>query len=461
MARVPAAGEPPDARLRHRLALMVPWMRPAPLPRVAATAVRTASVLAALLVALLAPACVEQPESLPQMAEALGRDVFLPADREIIEARVPRNATLAGLLKGHSLPDPVVNTIVETARSAFDLRRLRAEQPYKLVRSIDGLIKEFEYQIDADRFLRVFDRGGRQSFAAEVRAYEKDRALVALEGTIDAERTSLVAALEHAGENIQLAIAVAEIFGGDIDFNNDLQRGDTFELLYEVQLNDGEFAGYGPIMAATFTNGGRTLRAVRYEVPGQKADYYDENGRSIRRFFLRSPLRFNPRITSGFSRRRFHPVHKTYRAHLGVDYGAPTGSPVVAVSNGVVVSAGYSGASGKMVRLRHSNGYETYYLHLSSIPSEIRPGVRVSQGEMIGRVGATGVATGPHLDYRLKKNGVFVNPLEEHKRLPPGEPVPAVHLSAFEDVRDRALSRLFDPVQPADIMVARNSGMMD
>lgn len=162
----------------------------------------------------------------------------------------------------------------------------------------------------------------------------------------------------------------------------------------------------------------------------------------MKRQFLRSPLPFEPRITSRFSYRRLHPVLGTHRAHLGVDYGAPTGTRVIAVAKGTVVSAGRSGGSGNMVRLRHTNGYETWYLHLSRFAKGIRAGVRVMQGQVIGYVGSTGLATGPHLDYRLRKNGTFVNPLIEHRNLPPGDPVPPEQMPDFRLVRDRLQAQL-------------------
>ena len=153
--------------------------------------------------------------------------------------------------------------------------------------------------------------------------------------------------------------------------------------------------------------------------------------------------RFQPVVTSGFSRSRLHPILREYRAHLGVDYRAPAGAPVVAVSDGVVVSAGPSGGSGRMVHLRHANGFESEYLHLSAIA--VRAGSRVHQGELIGRVGATGLATGPHLDYRLKKNGAFINPLTAHRSMPPADPVPAARMAEFTLVRDRAFAALSVP----------------
>ena len=327
----------------------------------------------------------------------------------------------------------------------FDPRRLRAGRPYRLIHNLGGLLREFHYRVDDDQFLRVAGLDSSTSdFEAVLVPYTKERGLVALRGAIDADSSSLVAAVNEAGENVLLAMELAEVFAGEVDFNSGVQRGDEFQVLYETVHREGEFAGYGPVFAAEFVNEGRRFRAFRFEVPGEVPGYYDEQGRSLKRFFLRSPLKFNPQITSGFSRRRLHPILRTYRPHWGVDYRAPTGSPVVTVANGVVVSAGMSGGSGRMVRIRHANGYETYYLHLSAIAKGIRRGARVAQGSLIGRVGSTGLATAPHLDYRVKKNGVWVNPATEHRNMPPGEPVPAAYLAAFEATRELALSRLFE-----------------
>ena len=185
------------------------------------------------------------------------------------------------------------------------------------------------------------------------------------------------------------------------------------------------------------------MQAFRFTVPGDdEALYYDDQGRSLKRLFLRSPFRFEPRVTSRFSYRRLHPVLGVHRPHLGVDYGAPTGTPVIAVATWQVVSAGRSSGSGNMVRLRHTNGYETYYLHLSAFAEGVRSGTRVVQGQVIGRVGATGLATGPHLDYRMRKHGKFVNPLLEHRKLPPGDPVPEQYLEVFYATRDQTLEQM-------------------
>lgn len=396
-------------------------------------------ILVSLLVA--AAACAEAPPP----SRAHRADVFLHAETHIIEARVPARATLDSLLRQHLLSADLVRAAVESARTVFNPRELRAERPYRLVRSLDGLLREFEYEIDANRFLRIVNRDRAQpaSLDAQVLRFQKETAIAGMRGQIAPGSSSLIAAVDEAGEKIQLALSLAEIFGGQIDFNNDLQLGDGFEVLFEKTTREGEFAGYGDILGAAFRVDGREYRAFRWQDPvSGRAAYYDENGRSLKRLLLSSPLRFEPRVTSRFSRSRLHPVHGNRRPHLGVDYAAPHGSAVVAVASGVIVSARWSGGGGNTVHVRHGSGLETYYLHLSSFAKGVRGGARVEQNQVIGRVGSTGTATGPHLDYRLKRNGVFVNPLTVHRQQPPGEPIRGVHLAAFRDTRDGILRQL-------------------
>ena len=392
--------------------------------------------------ALLVTACAHEA---PRPVIERRTDVVLPVETQIIEAIVPRRATLETLLAEHEMPDRLIHAAIESARAVFNPRQLRAERPYRLVLSMDGFLREFEYQIDADRFLRIVsrDRSAPEKLEAEVLAYDKDLEVVAIRGRIDADHPSLIAAMDETGERVQLAISLAEIFGGSIDFENDLQPGDAFEVLFESTKYQGEFAGYGAILGAQIINDGKQHQAYRWTNPAtQKAGYYDEQGRSLKRFVLASPLRFTPRVTSGFSRRRLHPVHRTVRPHLGVDYAAATGTPVVAVASGVVVSAGWAGGGGRQVRIRHAGGLESYYLHLSAFGKGIQAGAHVDQGQLIGRVGSTGTATGPHLDYRLRKHGIFVDPRREHARQPPGEPIPAGYLPDFATARTQMQEQL-------------------
>jgi len=395
------------------------------------------SRLLSVCVVLGACACARQPEAVRQRVQQ--PDLLLRAEIERISARVPPHATLDTLLSAHNLATGPVRSAVASAAGVFNPRALRAGRPYRLVRTIDGLLREFEYEIDANRFLRIIspDRERPEVLEAAVVPIEKETSTVSVTATIDAQHPSLISAVNGSGENIQLALSLAEIFSGSIDFDSDLQPGDGFDVVFEKSMRDGQFAGYGAISAARFTADGREYRAYRWTDPVTGAsDYYDAEGRSLKRFFLKSPLKFEFRVTSGFSQRRLHPVFHEYRAHLGVDYGAPYGSPVVAVANGVVVSAGPAGGGGNQVRLKHASGYESYYLHLSSFGAGVRAGARVSQGQVIGRVGATGTATGPHLDYRLRRNGVFVNPRAEHARLPPGAPISDAYLASFSAQRE-------------------------
>ena len=405
---------------------------------------RNAWLLALAGAALIGTACgTAAPVAAPRRA-ALETDLFLAPDYRIVEEVVPRRSTLADLLEAHDFDRNAASTFVDAVRDVFDPRRLRSGHEYRFVIGNDGAFRHFDYHIDEDAFLRVSGPGEAcADYCAELVPYSKMRHETALRGAIDAAHSSLVAAINGGGENVLLAIQMAEIFSGEIDFNNDLRRGDRFDVLFEKVYREEQFSSYGEVLAAEFVNDGREIRAFRFHVPGEsEAQYFDAEGRSLKRLFLRSPFRFEPRITSRFSYRRLHPVLGGRRPHLGVDYGAPTGTPVIAVANGSVVSAGRSGGSGNMVRLRHTNGYETYYLHLSAFAPGIRRGARVTQGQVIGRVGATGLATGPHLDYRIRKKGTFVNPLLEHRNLPPGDPVPEEHLPAFHEMRDEALGRL-------------------
>lgn len=396
-------------------------------------------------------ACSEPPPPLPVVPAS---DVTLARDFDAIEGRVPRNATLETLLRQHEFPVELASSLAEAMRGVFNPRAIRAEQAYRLTRSLDGFFREFSYQIDTDRLLRVVARHGDRgvgsvppatpaaAFDVEVISLPKDIELDMLSASISRETPSLVGALDAAGETVQLALGLAEIYGGEIDFNSDLQPGDRIEVLFERFKRDGEFIGYGAIKTAVLMNEGRRIAAVGFPDADGKPAWFDEDGRSLKRQFLQSPLPFDPRVTSPFSYRRLHPVHGVDRAHLGVDYGAPEGTRVNAVASGVVELAGWSGEAGRMVRLRHAGGYQTSYLHLSAIAPGVRPGARVEQGQAIGRVGSTGTATGPHLDYRIIKNGTYVNPLVELKKMPKGDPISEDAREAFFRERDAVLARL-------------------
>jgi murein DD-endopeptidase MepM/ murein hydrolase activator NlpD len=383
-----------------------------------------------------------------QRAEIEPRTVVRPsidlaADVQLVPGHIASGENFGSLLRSQQLSSAEVEAMLASLEGVFDARRVRDGQEWRMQRSDAGLTRLFEYEIDGRSVLRILPRDDAPGeFTAEVVPYNVHTAVTHVTGHIDATTSSLFAAMASAGEQPDLSIALAEIFAGEVDFNSDLRPGDEFQLLAEKAVRDGRFVGYGPVVAAELVNDDRRLLAFRFQPAGGLPAYYDEQGRSLKRFFLRSPLKFDPQVSSGFSRSRLHPVLNIRRAHLGVDYRAPVGAPVVAVSSGTVTFAGWTGGGGRTVRIRHASGYESGYLHLSAFAGGIRTGVHVSQGQLIGRVGATGLATGPHLHYELRKGGAKVNPLAEHKKLPPGEPVPVDQMDAFKTERDKTAKTL-------------------
>ena len=372
-------------------------------------------------------------------------DVALAKDADFVSGFVPARTTIAHLFENHMIQGADTSVLVSSIAAAIDVRKLRAGQPYSIDRLLDGRVRRFEYEIDADKRLSVERASfeGSPRFIATVERIPKQTTVVTIEGEINRDTNSLSAAIDKAGERIEVALGLADVFSGEIDFNSDLQPGDHFRVLIERHTREGKLSGYGAILAAEFLNDNRTLKAMRFTPEGGSPAYYDENGRSLKRFFLKSPLKFEPRITSRFSASRQHPILGYARAHNGVDYFAPAGAPVGSVAPGVVTMAGWTNGGGRTVKVRHPNGYETEYLHLSAI--SVKAGARIGQGELVGRVGMTGLATGVHLHYGLKKNGSYVNPVIEHRNMPPGDPVPETFMNVFASERDRYFDLLLHP----------------
>jgi murein DD-endopeptidase MepM/ murein hydrolase activator NlpD len=391
------------------------------------------TVLSLLCVAALAAAGCRDTAPPPRHAA----DIVLPDDGRRLDGTVGPGDTFADLLERHQVAADDRQAFLDAVEPVFSSRQLRAHHPYSLTLSPDLRVRELTYRVDPDRFLQVLPGvpatgpAGPARFTTEIVTYRREVGLVAIRGDVDREHPSLVAALERAGEDVGLAVGIAELFGGDVDFYRDLQPGDVIEVVFEQVLRDGARVGYGDIVAARLTNAGRLLSAFRFQPAGGRPAYYDAAGLSLKRFFLASPLKFEPRVTSGFSYRRLHPVLGIRRPHLGADFGAPKGAPVVAIADAAVVSARYTAGGGNTVTLRHAGGYESRYLHLSAFGAGVRAGARVSQGQVIGRVGATGLVTGAHLHYELLRNGTHVNPVAEQKRNPPGAPIAAGEQAAF------------------------------
>lgn len=397
---------------------------------------RVKSALGAVALLLL-PTHLPRPLSpaLDRQAAAAPRPLS-PAPLRVLEGTIGARSTVGSVL-ARVLAPGTVHALVEAARPAYDLARVSAGRPYSVVLRPDGLLAAFSYGIDELRTLRVVRRG--EALEARVVTRDVEVRVERVEGVI---RSSLFAAVHAAGEQDQLALDLADVFAWDVDFNTELQAGDSFAVLVEKRSVEGRPLGYGALLAAELLRGERTLRAVRFEEAGV-AGYYSPDGLPLRKAFLRSPLRFT-RISSRFSHSRLHPVLNVRRPHLGVDFAAPAGTPVRASGDGVVTAAGWMGGFGNTVELRHPNGYETLYGHLSRIA--VRRGQRLAQGQVLGTVGSTGLATGPHLDYRVRRNGAYVNPLRMQS--PPAEPIPAAARPAFERLRDERLALLAWPSSP-------------
>jgi murein DD-endopeptidase MepM/ murein hydrolase activator NlpD len=334
-----------------------------------------------------------------------------------------KNETLTDALIRHGLTKSQVNELVDAARSKWPRTRVIAGESFQGNLWPNGDFHEFRYRIDPERYITVYRDGGR--FVPEVKKLDFEMDTVAVRGVI---RNSLFAAVTEAGEQEPLAGELSNIFAWDVDFDTDIQKGDTFRLLLEKRYLGGKFDRYGNILTAELTVGKKRYAAFRFQ-----NEYYDSSGKSLKKALLKSPLNFSARISSRYSGARMHPILKIVRPHYGIDYAAPTGTPVVSVASGRVVSAGINGGFGKSVRIHHgTGGLETMYSHLSVIGVYV--GQMVAQGQWIGDVGATGLATGPHLDFRVFERGKPTNPLR--KIVPDAPPVPSSLLARFTALRD-------------------------
>ena len=387
------------------------------------------------------------PETVEQGAAAAERiavqtvTAAVEQPARVLQGTVGRRATLGAMLRD-TLSPAGVHRMVEASRPVYDLARISVGHPFGVTFGPDGLLAAFTYGIDELRTLRVTRKG--ESYQAEMVKREYEVRVASVQGQIT---SSLFGAVGAAGEDDQLALDLADIFMWDVDFNTELRKGDSFRVAVEKLSLDGRFARYGRILAAELVRGRRVLQAVRFDGK-QGPGYYMPDGRPMRKAFLRSPLRFT-RISSGFTHARLHPILGVVRPHFGVDFAAPIGTPVRASADGVVTRAGADGGYGKVVRMRHANGYETLYGHLSRI--DVKVGQRLIQGAVLGAVGMTGLATGPHLDYRMMKAGVFLNPLKVQS--PPADPIAAEDEDAFQAARDHLLA-LLGPA-PAGLAVAQ------
>jgi murein DD-endopeptidase MepM/ murein hydrolase activator NlpD len=396
----------------------------------------SAAVLLALgVIGLAVPTREPAP---PAITEAVPAPAAAPEAAPPVEITLKRGETLETALRRAGLERAEAAAIVAGLRGQVNMRRLAPGERLSVKPAApDGAPEITWTRSPAERY-EIRSTDGRWTVAA-VRPDVETR-VAAIAGEV---RDSLFASVERLGETAGLTARLVSLFEWDFDFAADSLPGDRFRFLVEKRYVGDELLGYGDILVAQYASAGRPmLTSVAFEDAGGRADYFDASGRSVKKMFLRAPLDFT-RVTSGFSHARHHPILGGLRPHLAVDYGAPVGTPVRAVADGVVTMAGWDGGFGLSLSLRHARGYETMYNHLSRL--DVKRGERVRQRQIIGRVGTTGLSTGPHLDYRVRKAGVFVNPLGE--KFIPGAPVPAHRRGAFT-VRVKALLERLDAQAP-------------
>jgi murein DD-endopeptidase MepM/ murein hydrolase activator NlpD len=340
------------------------------------------------------------------------------------EVRIERGDTIASILQRLQIDDASAGQVLQRTSEARLLYRLIPGRTIRAHTTAAGQLLALRY-LNGTQLLKI-DREGDALVVSEGAA-EVETRLHMRSGEI---RSSLFAATDAAGMSDAVAVQIAEVFSTDIDFHRDLRKGDRFAAVYEVQYHQGELVKTGRLLSAEFVNNGKTFQAVWFQNPDGEGGYYTPDGKNIRKAFLRSPLEFS-RISSGFTISRFHPVLQTWRAHKGVDYAAPTGTRVRATGDGIIEFVGRQGGYGNLVVLRHQSKYTTWYGHLSGFAPGMQKGKRIVQGDVIGFVGSTGIATGPHLHYEFRTNDVHQDPLRV--AMPPAPPLAPQHRAAFDE----------------------------
>ncbi|MBF0191502.1 MAG: peptidoglycan DD-metalloendopeptidase family protein [Magnetococcales bacterium] len=371
------------------------------------------------------------------IAESLSRE-FAGLSVTTKEITIRPGDSLGELLSRRRIPNLTALQLSKAARPVYDLaRQLAPGKTMTLSFAPNGNLLGMMYPVDRERTFWITSRDGK-NFTAKFEKKMLDVRLESIDGTIRNERSLFVAA-KRAGLSRNLAIKLSGLFEWDIDFARDLHPGDRFTIVQEGLFYKGKRVRDGDIVAAEFTNRGQLFRAVRYIDPNGRVGYFDKDGNNVRKMFIRAPMDYT-RVSSLFSSNRLHPVFGYNRAHKGVDYAAPVGTPVRAAGEGVVDSIGYQGGYGNMIIVRHSPKFSTAYAHLNSFASGLRQGDRVRQGEVIGRVGATGTATGPHLHYEVRINGDQVNPFTV--QLPSSGPVEKKFQNDFRNQSNQLLALL-------------------
>lgn len=398
------------------------------------------------------------PIAIPPV-ESIIRDVAAQAEQPVVAQQIPAGPqwkeftiqngdNLSILFKRAGLNDRAIYELFSDAKDAKDLRHIRPGQKMSFLVE-DGRLNGLKYVINELNSLS-FERGNK-GFSGKQIALKPDIKYAFRQATID---SSLYMAGKRAGMPSNLTMEMANIFGWDIDFALDIQKGDSFKVMYEEQFLDGKRIGVGKVMAAEFTNGGKTFKAVRYTDKEGNSAYYTPDGRGMHKAFLRTPIEF-ARISSHFNLARKHPVLHIIRAHKGTDYAAARGTPIRATGNGKVSFAGVKGGYGNAVIIQHGQGIATLYGHMNGFAKGVRNGSRVSQGDVIGYVGSTGLASGPHLHYEFHVNGQVRNPVTVP--LPKSIGIEKTEIARFTETTRPLIAKLDQYKSSSRLAVAKNS----
>lgn len=414
----------------------------------------TKIIFAALLLSLAACRSEKAPTADDETAEEPQHTLVygIVADNYRTEqGEVGSGETLGKILDRYGVSAATIDKLDKAAADIFPLRKIRAGRPFTAFLSTDSLsagrLDWLVYEKDVTDYV-VFGFAG-DSVSVTTGQKDVDIRRRRCSSTIE---TSLWGAIMRDSLPNALAAEMEDIYQWTIDFFG-LQKGDSFTVIYDEKVIDSTFVGIGRVWGAKFTHGGKEVYAIPFK-QNDKIQYWEYGGASLRKQLLKAPLKFT-RISSRFSNARLHPIYRVYRPHHGVDYAAPKGTPVHAVADGVVIFKGWGGGGGNTLKIKHAGNLVTGYLHLSGYAKGIANGTRVSQGQLIGYVGSTGSSTGPHLDYRIWKNGTPIDPLKVPQE--PAEPVAKENMAKFEAVRDRIVAELNGTATPDMIVTQLDS----
>ncbi|MEO8331726.1 MAG: peptidoglycan DD-metalloendopeptidase family protein [Gallionella sp.] len=348
--------------------------------------------------------------------------------------RVQRGDTVAELLSRLNIEDAVASQYLRSSAETESFRKLAVGKEIQAETSATGGLITLRYLSNNGEQILIDKQN--DSFKASALPAQLEKRLFVRTGEI---KTNLYAAADAAGMPEAAANQLYELFSGDIDFHHDLRVGDKFTAVYEMTYHNGALLNTGRILSAEFINQGHVYRAVYFQMDEQHGDYFTPEGKSVRKAFLRSPIEYS-RVSSGFTNSRFHPILNKWKAHKGVDFAAPTGTRVKATADGVVTFVGKENGYGNLIKIKHQGRYSTVYGHLSRFAIGLHRGQRVAQGDLIGYVGMTGLATGPHLHYEFKIDSQHHNPMRV--ALPDAKPISTAYQAAFQSVADDFVSRL-------------------